>query len=78
MFIDNSSSIWKECLNEVPQQSVLDHLQFNIFINDLDEEVDGILIRSVGNTKLMDARLKNWADSNRIKFSRDKYKVLHL
>lgn len=59
MFIDNSSSIWKECLNEVPEESVLDHLQFNIFINDLDEEVEGILIRSVGNKKLMDARLKN-------------------
>ena len=66
---------------------------FNIFNNDLDEGVQGILIKSVDDTKLggiantledrnkiqedLD-KLEHWAENNRIKFNRDKCKVLHL
>lgn len=64
-----------------------------IFINDLDEDVDGLVIKFVGDTKLeelahkldgtigMQKRsdgLKQWTRSNKIMFNGDKCKVLHL
>ena len=73
--------------------SVLGPVLFNIFINDLDEEVQGKLIKFADDTKLggiantledrnklqsdLD-RLERWAENNRMKFNRDKCQVLHL
>ena len=72
----------------VPQGSVLDPVLFNIFINDLDEGVQGLLVKFADDKKLggiantledrnkiqndLD-RMEHWAESNRMKFSRDKY-----
>ena len=76
-----------------PQGSVLGLVLFNIFINDMDEGVQGMLVRSADDTKLggigstledrnkiqsyLD-RMEHWTESNRMKFNRDKCKVLHL
>ena len=73
--------------------SVLGPVLFDIFINDLDEGVQGVLVKITDDTKLgriantledrnkiqndID-RIEHWAESNRMKFSRDKCKVLHL
>ena len=64
----------------------------NIFINDLDEGVQGMLVKFVDDTMLggiantLEGRkeiqnsldsLEHWAENNRMKFNRDKCKVLH-
>lgn len=65
----------------------------SIFINDLDEDIDGLVIKFVDDTKLEEIantldsrlamqkrfdRLKQWTRSNKIMFNGDKCKVLHL
>ncbi|KAF7242069.1 Phosphatidylethanolamine-binding protein 4 [Varanus komodoensis] len=78
---------------QADEGSVLGPVLINIFINDLDEEVQGKIIRFAGDTKLgriantledrmeiqgdLD-KLEHWAEANRMKFSKDKCQVLHL
>uniref|UniRef100_A0A803SSX5 Reverse transcriptase domain-containing protein n=1 Tax=Anolis carolinensis TaxID=28377 RepID=A0A803SSX5_ANOCA len=88
-----SSSSWKEVMNGVPQGSVLGPVLFNIFINDLDEGLEGMIIKFPDDTKLGGIantpedrsriqnelnKLERWGESNKMKFNRDKCKILHL
>ena len=86
VLINGSSSSWKEVTSSVPQGSVLGLVLFNIFINDLDEAIEGILIKFAYDTKLgrvgntpeerttiqgdLD-RLENWTIVDKINFNRE-------
>ncbi|KAF7249710.1 putative COX1/OXI3 intron 2 protein [Varanus komodoensis] len=90
---NDAFSNWGEVTSGVLQGSVLVPVLFNIFINDLDEKVQGMIIRFANDIKLGviantledrkkiqgdHDRLECWAENKRMKFSRDKHQVLHL
>ncbi|PKU41026.1 rna-directed dna polymerase from mobile element jockey-like [Limosa lapponica baueri] len=87
-------SKWKPAMSDVPQRSVLGPILFNVFINDINIEIECILSKFVDVTKLRGAaddtltgrgaiqrdldKLEEWADVNLMKFYKAKCKVLHL
>uniref|UniRef100_K7EW77 Reverse transcriptase domain-containing protein n=1 Tax=Pelodiscus sinensis TaxID=13735 RepID=K7EW77_PELSI len=91
--INGSQSCWKGIKSGVPQGSVLGPALFNIFIDNLDIGIESMLIKFADDIKLGGVatnledrviiqndldKLEKWSEVSRMKFNKDKCKVLHL
>ena len=84
---------WQPVTSQIPQGSILGPVLFNLFINDLDAGLEGILIKFADDTKLGGAvdtleaerpcrevcrQLESWAITNHMRFDKVKCQILHL
>ncbi|GAB0180173.1 mitochondrial enolase superfamily member 1 [Grus japonensis] len=91
--VDSSMSKWRSVTNGVPQESVLGLALFNIFVGDMDSEMDFTISKFANDTKLCGVvdtlegrdviqrdldRVERWAHANFMKFNKAKCKVPHM
>ncbi|CAM5102996.1 unnamed protein product [Eretmochelys imbricata] len=91
--INGKVSEWRGVTNGVPQGSVLGHILFNLFINDLEKGVNSEVSKFADDTKLLKevktkadceelqkdlTKLNDWGTKWQMKFNVDKYKVMHI